>query len=155
MAIEVEKIYRIKRWVFWALHRPRYKIGRPTISQQPIEQGSEFTATFRFFIENRDKFQLGVNVDSVIVNVGQIIQRDRKRVEMTNKNGIGRINLEPGEKRTFDVTATQICIGESNIWYNSQDSRWGIKGIWVTLAGGYYKELYEGTNFEPMARIIS
>lgn len=141
------RIYRhIYVIALWWLRGPRCAFSIPSITQKSTEEGSDWTATLTLTVQNRDEYPIDVNPHSALVYIEQTVGRQKMRSFLEGRTS--GVEISPKSRRTFEVIATSFVHGDHRCWYNPKRSRWGIRGITVTLNGGYTRELHTGLHFE-------
>ena len=139
----------------WKCYGPKCSVGRPIVCSEVLENptGVRYTAIIGVVIENRDKYPLGVNLDSARVYLEQEMEGRKVSVELENHTGTGGIMLQPTQEREFRVLTIANCIGNYEDWPTLENPRWGVRGIYVTLRGNM-RELHKGIYWQIRTGII-
>jgi hypothetical protein len=139
----------------WKCYGPKYSIGRPIPCREVLENppGVRYMAIIGVVIKNRDKYPLGVNLDSARVYLEQKTEWRKVSVKLENHTGTGGIMLQPTQEREFRVLTIANCIGNYEDWPTLKNPRWGVRGIYVTFRGNM-RELHKGLYKKPTESIL-
>jgi len=138
----------------WIRYGPKYTIDNPntiTIHSEVLAHpgGVRYTANIQVTMRNRDIYPLTVNVDSLKVNLEQIMGWQKLPVTLNNHNGIGAVEIQPKKLHEFPkVVASLDWHGDIRRFINCKIRCLGIQGINVVLRGNY-RELHIGKYRKP------
>jgi hypothetical protein len=139
----------IRRACLWRLYGPEYVISKPAISQKTANTGSEYTATVRLSIVNRDKYPLRVDFYRAEINIKQRFGRTERRCRLAAPvTGTLPQDVVPAhESRSYQISLDGTYNGAA--YPNLKDDyQYGMQGIFVFLSEIGERELHKGIYYK-------
>jgi hypothetical protein len=137
----------IHRACVWKLHGPKYCIYKPVVSQQATGTGSDYSATMKIFVKNRDNYPLRINFSSIKMKLMQPSGRTLLWCSLTLSRAASasQDEIPPHGEKTCQVSLDGQINSNAYPIVNSKDGyRWGVQGILVTLSEMGSRELHTG-----------